>query len=281
MKKIIITILICIAGFTSYSQKHLPTASDYTKFYKTKTLVVLEDALFSDFNDKIKEAINQNWTITEYEFISNSEFEKQRYNSKYSFLVTSVVTFNKDKTKAKYNFLSLLLGGQAKEIGDMPDLCSIPLSYVEVDEGDYIYKLTALVQFMENHIALVAANPQIISENVLKYYNKNSAETKDKTIYLLKSELEYDINSIDKIRKIYPGKVKLADAAEIENAIKMKDNNVIFLHKVGPKNAKNKARCFKILIGAGDAKFYYFDYHMVKGKQTDSFLQSDFKNLAK
>jgi hypothetical protein len=163
----------------------------------------------------------------------------------------------------------------------MPDLCSIPLSYVQVDEKNYIYKLSALVQFMQNHIELVTANPQIISENVLRYYNKNNAETKNKTIYLLKNELESDINSIAKIRKVYPGKVKLVEVEEIENAIKNKDTNVIFLHKVGPENTKNKARCFKILIGTGDAMFYYFDYHMVKGKQTDSFLLSDFKKLAK
>ncbi len=281
MKRTIVTILICIAGLTSYSQEHLPTADDYNRFYKTKTLVVLEDKLFSDFNDKIKEAVEQNWTLTEYEFISNAEFQKQRFNSNYSFLVTSIVTFNKDKTDAKYNFLSLLLGGQAKEIGDMPDLCSIPLSYVKVDEESYIYKLTALIQFMENHIVLVTKNPEVISENVLRYYNKNNAETKDKTIYIIKNELNYDINSLAKIKKEYPGKVKLVEADEIQRAIKNKNNDVIFLHKVGPEKTKNKARCFKILIGAGDAKFYYFDYHMVKGKQTNSFLPSDFKKLAR
>lgn len=281
MNKIFVTLLICISSLTLFSQKHLPTASDYTKFYNTKTLVVMEDALFSDFNDKIKEAIKQNWMATEYEFISNAEFEKQRFNPKYSFLVTSTVTFNKDKTKAKYNFLSIVLGGPAKEISDMPDLCSIPLAYVMVDEENYIYKLTALVQFMQNHIALVTKQPQIITENVLRYYNKNNVETKDKTIYILKNEVEKDINSLSKIRKIYPGKVKLVETEEIEKAIKNKNNNVIFLHKVGPENTKNKARCFKILIGAGDAKFYYFDYHMVKGKQTDNFLKSDFKKLAR
>ncbi|MBN2597284.1 MAG: hypothetical protein JXR82_10915 [Marinifilaceae bacterium] len=281
MNRIIITIAICLAGIQSFSQEHLPSASDYNRFHNTKTLVVLEDNLFSDFNDKIKEAVKQNWTITEYEFISNAEFEKQRFNPKYSFLVTSIVTFNKDKTNAKYNFLSLLLGGQANVIDDMPDLCSIPLSYVRVDEESYIYKLTSLVLFMQNHIALVTKNSDIISENILKYYNKNSSETKDKTLYLLKNEMDDNVNSTAKIRKIYPGKVKLVEANEIEEAIRNKNNDIIFLHKVGPEKTKNKARCFKILIGTDDSKFYYFDYHMVKGKRTDRFLGSDFKKLAK
>ena len=281
MNKVIVSILLCLSGLSLHSQEHLPNSSDYSQFYKTKTLVVLEDQLFSDFNDKIKEAVKQNWTVTEYEFISNAEFKKKRFNSNYSFLLTSLVTFKKDRTKASYNFLSLVLGGQAKEIGDMPDLCSIPLSYVKAEEENYIYKLTALVQFIQNHIALATKKPQIITENVLRYYNKNNARTKDKTIYVLKNELEYDINSLAKIRKIYPGKVKMVEAEEIEKAIKNKDNNVIFLHKVGPENTRNKARCFKILIGASDAKFYYFDYHMVRGKQSDSFLKSDFKKISK
>ena len=87
------------------------------------------------------------------------------------------------------------MGGQADDIDDMTDLCSIPLSYVDVNEESYVYKLTSLVQFIQNHTKLVIDNPKIISENVLKYYNKNNTETKGKTIYLLKTELATDINS--------------------------------------------------------------------------------------
>jgi len=30
-----------------------------------------------------------------------------------------------------------------------------------------------------------------------------------------------------------------------------------------------------------EAQFYYFDYHKVKGKNADAFLESDFKKLAR
>ncbi|WP_372755915.1 hypothetical protein [Labilibaculum sp.] len=281
MNKILSLLLICLSSFPLFSQEHLPSAPDYQHFYQTKTLVVLEDNIMCEYNDKIKEAIDQKWKLTDYEFISNEEFRKKKSDSNYSFLVRSIVHFNKDKTKASYNFLSLLLGGQATDISDMPDLCSIPLSYEGVNEDGFTYKLSSLVQFIQNHIDLVHENPNIISENVLRYYNKNNTETKGKTLYLLASELDSDVNTISKIRKVYPAKVKLVGPDEIENAIRNKKEDVIFLHKVGPEKTKNKARCFKILIGAADAKFYYFDYHMVKGKQTDRFLESDFKKLAR
>jgi hypothetical protein len=281
MNKTLFLVCILLSSSTLFAQKHLPSASDYNHFYQTKTLVVLEDNIMGEYNDKIKEAVAQNWKLTNYEFISNKEFEQKKSNANYSFLVRSTVEFNKDKTGAKYNFLSLLLGGPAKEITNMPDLCSIPLSYKGVDEETFTYKLSSFVQFVQNHISLVHKNPKIISENVLHYYNKNNAETKVKTIYLLASELDSDVNTIAEIRKVYPAKVKLVSPDEIEEAIRNKEKDVIFLHKVGPETSRNKARCFKILIGAADAKFYYFDYHMIKGKQTDRFLKSDFKKLAR
>ncbi|WP_101261194.1 hypothetical protein [Labilibaculum filiforme] len=272
-------LVICLASFQLFSQEHLPHATDYKHFYTTKTLVVLEDNPFCEYNYKIKEAVEENWKATAYEFISIDEFQKKKHERNYSFLVTSTVTFNKDKTNAQYHFLSLVLGGPAEEIGNMPDLCSIPLSYVNVDEATYIYKLSSIVEFMQNHIALVNKNPEIITENILKYYNKNSAETKYKTLYLLKDELSSEINTLAKISKVYSGKVKLVTADEIEEAIRNKNSQVIFLHKVGPEHTKSKARCFKILIGASDAKFYYFDFHMVKGNEADGFLKSDFKKI--
>jgi hypothetical protein len=68
---------------------------------------------------------------------------------------------------------------------------------------------------------------------------------------------------------------------EIRQAIIDRNEDIVFLHKVGPEGKKFKARSYKILIGAGDARFYYFDYHMVSDKNPDGFLISDLKKLAK
>jgi hypothetical protein len=134
---------------------------------------------------------------------------------------------------------------------------------------------------MQNHVKLVSKNPEIISANVLKYYNKNASLLQGKTLYLIKEELQKEVNSLTKIRKVYPGKVKIVTKEEVEEAINGKKENVVFLHKVGPESSKIKARCFKILVGASDSDFYYFDYHMIKKNQSDSFLEKDFKRIAR
>ena len=281
IQRTIITILISLVCTAGFAQEHLPKQSDYLAFAKTKTLVVLDDNPMSEYNFRIRDVIKKNWTLTEYEFITNTEFEKKRFNSNYSFIINTIVTFNKDKTKARYNFLSLLMGGSAKRIANMPDLCSIPLSYKHVHEDSYSYKLPCFVRFMQKHVKLVTAKPEIISENVLKYYNKNTVLLNGRTLYLVKDELGKDVNTLSKIRKIYTGKIKLVEREEVERAIENKNDNVVFLHKVGPEQWKIRARCFKILVGASDSDFYYFDYHMINKKQTDSFLAKDFKRIAK
>ena len=73
-------------------------------------------------------------------------------DSKFSFLMITEVKFDKDKTYSKYNFLSLLVGGKYDKLEEMPDLCPVPLSYAKVVEGNYVYKVGALIRFMQNHV---------------------------------------------------------------------------------------------------------------------------------
>jgi hypothetical protein len=123
-------------------------------------------------------------------------------------------------------------------------------------------------------------DPKIASENILRHYNDNIQLLQGKTLYFVANELAKDVNTLAKIKKIYPGPVKLVTQEEIKQAISDK-LDVVFLHKVGPESTKFKSRCYKILIGAADAKFYYFDYHMVTDDDPDGFLAKDLKKLAK
>jgi len=125
-------------------------------------------------------------------------------------------------------------------------------------------------------------NPKIASKNVVQYYNRNVQKISGKTLYLLAEELGKDVNTEAKIKKFYPGPVKIVTKDEIAKAIADKDQSVVFLHKVGPKKKNHaKSRCYKVLIGAADAELYYFDFHRINDKNPDSFRVADFKALAK
>jgi hypothetical protein len=193
----------------------------------------------------------------------------------------SQVTFENDNTDAKYRFLHLSLGGDYLQMNQMPDLASVPLAYYSVEEDNYIYKLAILVRFIQNHVMLIKEHPEIVSANVLQHYNDNMKDIKGKTLYVLEEELAPEVNSVARIKKIYPYNFKIVTKDEITEAIKNRDENIVFLHKVGPEGTKMDARCYKVIIGAADAKFYYFDYHKISTKRPDGFLADDFKKLAK
>lgn len=271
----------CVCMLTLLAQEYVPSREDVASFFSTKTLVVLEDNPLMQYNSIIKKVMEQEWKITEYDFISNKEFEEKRPDPRCSFIYMSHVTFEADKTDASYRFLHLSLGGDYFRLNEMPDIASVPLAYYNVDEESYAFKLAILVRFMQNHAKLIREHPEIISANVLKHYNDNIRDIKEKTLYLLEDELGPMVNSTGRISKIYPYKFEIVTMEDIEEAIKDRDPNVVFLHKVGPEGTKLNARCYKIIIGAADANFYYFDYHKVSDKNPDGFLETDFKSLIK
>jgi len=282
MKKYAALLLVVIPFLQLRAQReYLPTAYDLNHFHKTKTYVVMSDNPMAEYNFEIRDAIKKYWDITEYEFIQHDDFADKSVDKNASFLYMAAVNFEKDKSQTRYMFLCLSLGGDYESIDDMKDITNLPLSYHGVDEDRYAYKLGTMVRFMQEHVRMLTENPDMVSQNVFKHYNDNMADVSGKTLYLLEEELPRNLASEAKIKKVYPHDVKIVSTEEIKELIMKGDENAVFLHKVGPEGKKMNARVYKILIGAADAKFYYFDYHKASSKNPDALLERDFKKLAK
>ena len=281
MKKFVLTILFFLLLFSGFSQSPFPTRENMDAFLNSKTLVVLDNSSFLGYNIYIKKAVQEYWKITDYDFVDYKELEKRRYDSTYSFLMLTKISIEKDKEEAYYNFLNLLLGGNAETITDMPEFGSVPLSYTDVDEKKYIYKLGLIVQFLQDHVKFIEQNIDMTALGNLKYYNKNIPLIKDKVLLIAEGDLTAEVDSMDKIKEIYPYEIKIVPHAEIEKAIDNRDENIVFLHKVGPEGTNINARCYKIIIGANDGKFYFFNFHTINNKRPDGFLARDFKRIAR
>jgi hypothetical protein len=277
-----IVLSLCLAVNNSvYAQEYIPTAADIKHFAGTKTILVLEDNPMSEYNLILKETAPAEWHITPYDFMTWKKFETQKTDASLSFVIMNKVNFEKDKSNVLYLFMSLVLGGKYKGLSDMPDLCSVPIAYYGAQEETYMYKIAIFLRFLQNHVQLITQDPSISAKNIFQYYNKNIQKLDGKTLYLIAGELEKDVNTAAKIKKVYDGSFKLVTEEEIRQAIENRDSNVVFLHKVGPGKRQEKAHCFKILVGAADAQFYYFDYHKTSDKVPDAFLVSDFKKLSR
>ena len=280
-RSILFFVSVLFAGFLSAQVVYLPNKIDLEKLMKTKTYVVLDQSPMSDFNLSIPDVMKSDWTITPFEFIKDDQFEKLSKDENNSFLYTTLLNFEKDKTESRYVFLCLSLGGPNLTIDDLRDMVEVPLAYFGTDTENYAYKLATMVRFMQNHVKLISEHPEIISNNVFKYYNDNIQDIHTKTLYLVQDELSPDISTPARIKAIYPYKFKIVTREEIGQAIADRNPDVVFLHKVGPEGKREEARCYKIVIGAADANFYYFDYHMISDKNPDGLLESDLKKMAK
>jgi len=302
-KKIALLSMFLFGIFMLNAQSKRASVSEIKQFFNSTTYVVLEENPFSVFNATIKVSLEIYWKITPYKIISAQEFEKLKTDPNKSFIYISLAEITKTKTSLfkantalfdnvdqfRYNLLNLIMGNKSGNLNNMPDLASLPLSYAapilkngsdeEEEEIDYSYKIGGILRLMQFYVRWAEKNPTLTFEDLMEKY---TSEIKSLELLLTKEDLSSEVNSIEKITKIYPYKVKIVTSAEIEAAIKEGNASAVFMHKIGPEKFKLKdPMCFFTLINCADGKPYYFNYHKVKDKSKDGILLNDFKKLLK
>ena len=282
MKKNILAVVLLLFPLLLTAQAPFPSKDEIRQFTASKTCVVLEDNPFSSFNSYIKDAMKEYWTVTPYEFIKVTDFNVRRLKPEYSFIVLTETNFDKDKSKSVFNFINLLQGKNVNKLGEMPEICAIPLSFSGEEDIEYAYKLGAILSFMQKHARMIAEDPSLTGRKYLKYYNKFVPEVMNKTILIKQEDLAPEINTIEKIKAIYTNKIEIVSEEEIVKAIENKTPGTLILHKVGPVGENtNEGYCFKMLIGTDDANMYYYNQHLIDKKNPNGFLPSDLRRLAR
>jgi len=205
----------------------------------------------------------------------------RRLNPSYSFIVLTETNFEKDKSNSVFNFINLLQGKDVDKLGEMPEICAIPLSFAGEDDLEYGYKLGAILSFMQNHAKMIADDPSLTGRRYLRYYNKNIPDVAGRKILVKQEDLSPDIGTIERIKLIYSGNIEIVTEEIIIKAIQERTPNTLILHKVGPVGDRNSGYCFKMLIGTDNANMYYYNQHMIDRNNPNGFLPADLKRLAK
>lgn len=280
MKRLLFTGLMLFSVLLISAQAPFPNKDEIKQFEASKTCVVLEDDPFSVYNSYIKDAVKSFWKVTPYEFIDVAEFNVRRLKPEYSFIVLTQTNYEKDKSNGLFNFINLLQGKKVNKLGEMPEICAIPLSFAGEDDFDYGYKLGAILAFMQKHAQMIAADPSLTGRKYLKFYNKFIPDVKNKTILVRQEDLSPQIATMDEISALYKNKIEIVSEEEIIKAIENKSPGVVILHKVGPAGNKSSGYCFKMLIGTDDANLYYYNQHVIDKSNPDGLLPADLKRLA-
>ncbi|HCC71922.1 MAG TPA: hypothetical protein DEQ09_12340 [Bacteroidales bacterium] len=281
MNRLIIFLTLITSASILYSQSPFPEPEEVERFYNTKTLVVLEDDMFSEYNVFIKNAVNEYWEITGHDFISEKEFDQKRKNPAYSFIVLTATRFDRDKSGAFLNFINLLLGKDVGRIEEMPEFCAVPLSIQGADDTEYSYKLGMVLRFMQAHVEHIREDPTLKGKKYLKYYNKFIPEALNKTILISENDLVPELRTSEAVDKYYPHNLKIVSDDEVDEAIRNRYENTLVLHKVGPVRAEKGGLCFKMLLGTDDARMYFYGEHRITERKSNGLLVNDLKRIGR
>ncbi len=280
MKKLASVIIFFASSFLLSAQAPFPAGEEIKQFIASKTCVVLEDGN-PVYNTYISKAIKEYWKITPFEFIKASDFNLKRSDPSFSFIILTETSFENDKSNSVFNFINLLQGKDVPELGQMPEICAVPLSIAGEDDMEYGYKLGAILAFMQKHAGMISEDPSLTGRRYLKYYNKNIPEVKGRNILVKQEDLSPGINTIDKIRALYKYGIEIVPEGAIVKAIQDKAPNTLVLHKVGPVGDLYSGYCFKMLIGTDDSNMYYYNQHTIDKVNPNGLLPADLKRLGR
>jgi hypothetical protein len=279
MRKFIIVILFSVTSCLLSGQAPFPKADEIKQFIASKTCVVLEEGN-TVYNTYIRQAMEEYWKITTFEFINISEFSLRRSDRSFSFIILTETNFESDKSNSVFNYINLLQGKDIDELGKMPEICAVPLSFAGEDDMEYGYKLGAILAFMQKHAQMISEDPSLTGRKYLKYYNKYIPEVKSRKILVKQEDLSPAVGTIDKIKAIYRYSIEIVPEETIVKAIQEKAPNILILHKVGPPDKNYSGYCFKMLIGTDDSRMYYYNQHKIDKANPNGLLPADLKRLA-
>jgi hypothetical protein len=281
MKKPVLIFCFFLFTLLTGAQAPFPSKDEIKQFTVSKTCVVLDEDQYSVYNTYIKRAMKEYWTVTPYEFILSADFEARRLDPSYSFILLTQTNFENDKSGSKYNFINLLQGKNIEKLGQMPEICAVPLSFAGEEDLEYGYKLGAVLNFMQKHALMIADDPSLTGRRYLKYYNKYTPEVHARKILVRQEDLSPGISTPESIKQVYGYELAIVPEAEIVKAIAGKAPNTLILHVVGPGGESQAGYCYKMLIGTDDANMYYYNQHRIDKTNPFGLLPADLKRMAK
>lgn len=268
---------IYLSFFVFAQEIQVASQEEYKNFLRTKTYIVKTDNPFSRFNTEIEKAMTQNWKLTQWEMISAAEFEKKRRDKNASFIFLSEAQSEKEP-QMKLNILNVVLGSPSGNINKMPDVATIPLSYVTEDEefteDEYLFKLPVFLKFIQYYIQV---NAQKITP-ARDLVRQHSTYLIQKEIWLTPEQLDAELQTPEKIARHYKGKVKIVSDAQIRQAVIDQKKDVVIAHIVAPEEGKT-GKALKILIEIATGIPFYYDIANVPSGKSAVFTAADFKKF--
>lgn len=272
-----IPVLLALTGQSARANPRLATKVEIGQFLNSTTCIVVEDGI-SAFNVFVRDAVEDHWNITGYEFIDRQEFEALRRDPRYSFLMLIQGAYDEDPMGVSYDFITLVLGSETGEISDMPELVTLPLAYTDNPSPEYGYAVPAIVKFMQHHVRTLQERRFLIAIFGLKYHNFGK-DFEDKTLLLNEAFMAPGVATMEEIDAVYPYDFRLVTPDEIREHVSAETDSTLFLFHMGPSQESSAGQCFEMIFDTG-GRLYYYRYRDVTNEDPDGFNRDDFRRIS-
>ena len=268
IQKFILVVVATVLCTAAFGQATIRTRTDILKdFTLLTTRVVLSGDEMLD--QVLQEEVASRWRISPFEFCTFREFENQKNNTDYYFLLTA-------RMKG-IRYLTLVKGGPGEGIGDLYEVVSVPLSPAVGATGRELVYLGALIDFVQGFTdkAMQFAYRGIKG---LRTHGNHPAKLSNKQIYLSSEDLS---SKTEKVKSRYfDSDFKEVPEEEADKIFMDNTYNAIVSYTIVPTQPVSGDWQFNMLFDAVTNEMIYFRRTRVRDTETAGFDSGDLKRIS-
>lgn len=273
MRKFIIFILFSLVPISLFAQAQILTKKEKLSDFPNKiTKVVL---LGNDFKDRaIKEAVNNSWHISPFEFCDMQSFEKLKTNPDLYFLMLVNIR-NKKESKPGISAFTLIKGDKnVKSIDDMLEVISIPVCAADSPSGKEMAMMPALLDMMQEYVSKSLVNGFSSIGSIVK----NLKCTKNMALFFDKEDFSPQIDSVYVSGK-FDKQIIVGDEGTVIRAMMDANDMSAVGYVICPSKPQKGSLCYLMLFNAGTHELYYFKKRKIGGNLNVGFMKSDINKI--
>lgn len=235
----LVSLFLIINGVNAQGIGKCPAHILNTRFVKSKTYILLTNN--EQFNTNLINGFEENWTLTEFEFVESLE-NMSLTDTSISYLIPYEINVSDGYgTSNNYPRIGLFVGG--KETLENRNGASIIFDFFGrerfIEEAGYrAYGIAKILQDIIDVKMTCESQAAYPAESIFKFYHNNRGTINGKTLLVDEAFLvegEYSGGSVNKktmdeatFKGLYKGKVKFVSKDELEEAINSKDANYCY-----------------------------------------------------
>lgn len=227
----------------------------------------------------LQDEVSSRWRVSPYEFCTLDDFTANRTNPDCYFMLLSKTRYG-GEADPEVEFLIVVKGGKKAEEGieDMLEVCAFPVRAAQMPSGREFDFLPAMIDITQDYIVKSMENDAVGYVGLGKFAC-GIAATVGKNVVVAEGDVSQNVPESVRTKASNAG-ITFVDDDEADEIMSSGDMNSVVSYTVTPANQGPESYCYKMLIGAGDHRLYYYRRLYVGKDGECGFKASEINKLA-